>query len=129
VIAGRYGAGMEIRLVRMTDRFDETCAFYGDLLAWPVTHQWPADEHEGRGRLFGYGNARIELIEIFDGAAAEPLRGGFLSVEVDGVVALRDRIVAAGHRLDSEVAEQPWGHRSFSVLDPAGAKLVFFEAI
>jgi catechol 2,3-dioxygenase-like lactoylglutathione lyase family enzyme len=120
---------MEIRLVRLTDRFDEACAFYGDLLGWPITHQWPADEHEGRGRLFGYGNARIELIEIVDGHAPQPLAGGFLSVQVDGVTALRDRIVTAGHMLDTDVAEQPWGHRSFSVHDPAGAKLVFFEVI
>ena len=120
---------MEIRLVRLTDRFDDACAFYDDLLGWPVTHEWPADEHQGRGRLFGFGNARVELIEIVDGSAAQPLTGGFLSVEVTGIEALRDRFVASGHPLDSDIVVQPWGHRSFTLHDPAGAELVFFEGI
>jgi catechol 2,3-dioxygenase-like lactoylglutathione lyase family enzyme len=120
---------MEIRLVRLTDRFDDACAFYGDLLGWPVTHEWPASEHQGRGRLFGFGNARVELIEIVDGSAAQPLTGGFLSVEVTGIEALRDRFVASGHPLDSDIVVQPWGHRSFALHDPAGAELVFFEGI
>jgi catechol 2,3-dioxygenase-like lactoylglutathione lyase family enzyme len=120
---------MEIRIVRLTDRFDEVCAFYGDLLGWPITHQWPADEHEGRGRLFGFGNARIEFIESIDGSAIPPLTGAFVSVEVEQVAVLRDRILAAGHVLESELADQPWGHRSFSMHDPAGAKLVFFEPL
>lgn len=120
---------MEIRIVRTTDRFDDTCAFYGDVLGWPVTHQWPADEHQGRGRLFGFGTARIELIEIVDGSAAVPLQGAFLSVQVDDARAVHDRLVAAGHPIDAELAVQPWGHRSLTTHDPAGASIVFFEKI
>ncbi|MEI8238159.1 MAG: VOC family protein [Actinomycetota bacterium] len=120
---------MEIRIIRMTDRFDATCDFYGSVLGWPVTHQWPANEHEGRGRLFGFGNARVELIEIVDGSAAQPLSGGFLSIEVTDIEALRDHFVAAGHQLDTDITVQPWGHRSFTLHDPAGAALVFFEVV
>lgn len=120
---------MEIRLVRTTDRFDDACAFYGDVLGWPITHQWPADEHQGRGRLFGFGNARIELIEIVDGSAAQPLAGAFLSVQVDDVEAVHDRLVAAGHPIDRPLAVQPWGHRSCGTHDPAGAELVFFQVL
>src|SRR5687768_5387610 len=112
---------MELRLVRVTDRFDDGCAFYGDVLGWPVTRQW--DDH-GRGRIFGYGDAaRVELIE------GEPtdVQGVFVSVEVDDVAALHRRLEDAGHRPDGDPADQPWGHRSFPVTDPTGLRLVFFQ--
>ena len=55
--------------MRETDRFDEACAFFGELLGWPVTHEWD-DGPQERGRIFGFGDsARIELIEVAPGDA------------------------------------------------------------
>jgi catechol 2,3-dioxygenase-like lactoylglutathione lyase family enzyme len=121
---------MELRLVRVTDRFDDACAFYGDVLGWPVTHEWPAGDGQGRGRIFGYGaTARIELIEVLDGSTPPPLSGGFISFEVDDVVTVHERMVAAGHTIVAELAVQPWGHHSFRVLDPIGAEVVCFQHV
>lgn len=117
---------MELRVVRVTDRFDDACHLYGDLLGWPVTREW--DEH-GRGRIFGQGTGRIELIEASAGDTVEPVAGVFVSVEHDDVVTLHDRLVAAGIPVTQALADQPWGHRSFGILDPSGLTVVFFQWI
>jgi predicted enzyme related to lactoylglutathione lyase len=119
---------MEMRVVRHTDRFDEGCRFYGELLGWPVTRQW--DEPE-RGCIFGYGDVgRIELIEA---DAVHHVSGVFVAVEVPagspGVAALADHLTDHGIELVQPVAEQPWGHRNVAVLDPTGMRLVLFEWI
>jgi catechol 2,3-dioxygenase-like lactoylglutathione lyase family enzyme len=118
---------MELRVVRNTDRFDDACAFYSDVLGWPVTTQW--GDH-GRGRIFGYGDVgRIELIETPAGTASVPVSGVEVSVEVDDIQALYDSVSASGHRPLGAPADQPWGHRSFTVHDPAGLSVTFFQCI
>lgn len=116
---------MELRIVRLTDRFDDACRFYGEVLGWPVTREWPADGDQGRGRIFGYGDVgRMELIEV---PAAGPVTGVFLSIEVADVAALAERLLAGGVPLLRGLADQPWGHRNVAVLDPTGIELVFFQ--
>lgn len=122
-----YRARMELRIVRLTDHFDEACRFYGNVLGWPVTREWPADGDQGRGRIFGYGDVgRVELIEV---AATQPVSGLFLSVEVDDVTAIAQRLAAGGIALHRDLADQPWGHRNLAVIDPAGIEVVFFQWI
>jgi predicted enzyme related to lactoylglutathione lyase len=112
---------MEFRVVRITDRFDDVCRFYGRALGWPVTRQW---DDGGRGRIFGFGaDGRIEVIE----GAAEQLSGVFLSIEVDDADAFHDRLVAADVTITQRLGDQPWGHRNFAVIDPEGLQLVFFH--
>lgn len=123
---------MELRIVRFTNAFDAACHFYGALLGWPITHQWPAGDSGGRGCLFGYGDAaRIEFIEHGDDDRYlnEPVRGVFVSVQHLDVVALHDRLVAAGVSILRPVVDMPWGHRAFAVLDPSGIELVHFQSI
>ncbi|MCE9621123.1 MAG: VOC family protein [Actinomycetia bacterium] len=118
---------MELRIVRFTTRFDAACHFYGDLLDWPITHQWPAGEGGGRGCLFGYGDAaRLEFVEREDD---EPVNGIFVSVEHLDVVAVHDRLAAAGVPILRSLADMTWGHRSFAVHDPTGIELVHFQRI
>lgn len=119
---------MELRVVRETDRFEEACAFFGELLGWPVTHEWDDGPHH-RGRIFGFGDSgRIELLEVAPGDA-RPVEGIFCSAETDDVVALHARIVAAGVPIDDPLADRPWGHRSFAVIEPSGMRLVCFQRI
>ena len=118
---------MEFRVVRFTNAFDPTCHFYGELLGWPVTREWPASDGQGRGRLFGYGDAaRIEFIER---DTDDAIQGVSLSVEHPDVVALNARLVAAGVVILRPVTDFPWGHRAFAVIDPSGIELVHFQVI
>jgi len=119
---------MELRVVRETDRFDEACAFFGELLGWPVTHGWDDGPHQ-RGRIFGFGDsARVELIEVTPGAARR-IEGVFCSFECDDVAAVHDRITGADVPIDDPLADRPWGHRSFAVIEPSGMRLVCFQRI
>lgn len=120
-------APMELRVVRLTDRFDEACAFWGDQLGWPITRQWPAGDGQGRGCIFGYGDtARIELIEV---PLAIPVMGLRLGAEVGEATAVHAALVAAGRSPLGEPTDQPWGHRSFAIVDPSGIELTLFQVI
>lgn len=116
---------MELRVVRSTDRFDEACRFYGEVLGWPVTKEWTEG---GRGRIFGFGeSARVELMET-DGEP-EPVSGVFVSAEVDDLEAVIARLRDGGVVLVQEPAVQPWGHRNLAVIDPTGLRLVLFQVL
>ena len=118
---------MELRIVRHTTEFDAVCRFYGEVLTWPVTREWPADDGQGRGRIFGYGDVgRVELIEHHQQV---PVSGVFLSVEHDDIAALQASLVAAGVAMLRGLADQPWGHRNLAVLDPTGLEVVFFQVL
>jgi len=121
---------MELRIVRFTTAFDDAYHFYGELLGWPITREWPATDGGGRGCLFGYGDtARIEFIERSPNDQQDPVTGVFVSVEHPDVVSLHDRLRAAGIPILRPVADMPWGHRSFAVLDPTGIELVHFQVL
>ncbi len=128
---------MELRIVRFTTAFDAACHFYGELLDWPVTHQWPASPSSengggGRGCLFGYGDvARIEFIERADDTddLNDTVNGVFISVEHPDVVAVHDRLAAAGVPIVRGLEDTTWGHRSFAVHDPTGIELVHFQPV
>ena len=53
-------------------------------------------------------------------AARLPPAGVELVLEVDDVVAERDRVTAAGWPLAEDLQDRPWGLKDFRILDPAG---------
>lgn len=118
---------MEMRIVRRTDRFDAACHFWGQLLGCPVTHEWPAGDGQGRGRIFGVrADTGVELIETEGVPAVE---GIFLSVEVADADVLAARLADAGIAVVSPLADQPWGHRSVTVQDPSGIEVTFWHRL
>lgn len=115
---------MEMRVVRVTDRFDAACRFYGEVLGWPVAKQWDADDTQGRGRIFGAaGGGGIEFIE----GDTEPVSGVVVAVEVADATATAARLESAGVALDEPLTDRPWGHRNLAVVDPTGLRVVMFE--
>ena len=121
--------GREFRFVYATPRYDETVAFLRDALGSPVTGSWdrPGDS---RGTLFVAASGIIEVLERADAPQAEPgvpLGGPFMAIEVDDVDALHERIAAKGVAVHHPLADKPWGHRGFSVLDPNGVEISFLS--
>lgn len=53
-------------------------------------------------------------------AARLPPAGVELVLEVDDVIAERDRVIAAGWPLTEDLRDRPWGLTDFRILDPAG---------
>ena len=117
----------ELRVLVGTPDFDDTTAFYGEALGFPVQEQWA--DPGGRGTLFRCASAGV--IEIFEDSPdhpAEAPRGVKVAVEVDDVNALYDRIRNAGVEVVDPIGDRPWGHRNFEIRDPSGLSLVFFTA-
>ena len=53
-------------------------------------------------------------------AARLPPTGVELVLEVEDVIAERDRVIAAGWPLTEVLQDRPWGLKDFRILDPAG---------
>lgn len=61
-------------------------------------------------------------------ANAQPKGAGqYLYLSVDDVDGAHAALVAAGLKLSTEPADQPWGNREFVIRDPDGYKLVIFK--
>lgn len=114
----------EFRFYYFTPAYDETVAFYRDVLQFEVLRSW--DRAEERGTIFRAPNGE-GLIEIEHGDRAPAIHGGFY-IEVDDVDGwygrLRDRApVIAAPTVTS------YGHRNFKLHDPNGIELGFFEYV
>ncbi len=112
---------MTLRFEIFPDDLDVTVDFYTRVLGFRlVTDQ--------RGKASAYvslqrGSVRIGAVRrvIPDARAARlPPSGVELVLEVDDVVAERDRATAAGWPLEDDLQGRPWGLTDFRILDPAG---------
>src|SRR6188768_3237786 len=92
----------EFRFCYATNNYDETIAFYRDLLGWEAFRSWDRGPME-RGSLFRSPNG-TGLIEIVEGPDHPDLQGS-LYVEVDDVDAWHDRITKAGITIDKPLAD------------------------
>ena len=110
-----------LRVVFETDRYDDSVAFYSDVLGLDVADSW--DGPTARGCLFAWGGA---LVEFFEGDWVES--GTRLAMEVADADAEHARLVAAGAD-PQDPADMPWGHRSVFLVDPPGNELNFFQVI
>ncbi len=113
-------------LVGTTD-YAASTAFYRDVLRFTVQEEW--DGSDGRGTLFDTGGGVIEVMEDSPHHPAEPPRGVRVSIEVGDVDRLHLRLADAGVVPTDPLADRPWGHRSFTIEDPSGLPLTFFEVL
>jgi catechol 2,3-dioxygenase-like lactoylglutathione lyase family enzyme len=112
----------EMRVLIHTDEFDKSVEFYGGLLQLPVTVQWGADEHQGRGIIYAAtSDGRIELLE-----GGPPPQGLTVSLQTQDVEAVAARL---GESLKQPPTDQPWGHRNCAAVDPNGITVVFFQVL
>ncbi|MDP6868590.1 MAG: VOC family protein [Acidimicrobiales bacterium] len=110
-----------LRVVFRTNRYDESVAFYSDVLGLDMTDSWGGSGC--RGCLFAWAGT---LVEFYEGDWVES--GTQLAIEVPDAHAQHAQLVAAGGE-PNEPADMPWGHRSVFISDPHGNELNFFEII
>ena len=99
-----------------THRMDVAKAFFGDLLGMTVgmDHGWIVT-------LVGSGQAMPQISFAVEGGSGTPVPD--LSIEVDDLDAVHDRMVGAGYRPEYGPVIEPWGVRRFFVRDPLGRLL------
>ena len=121
------------RYTYFTDRYEETCAFYREKMGFDLMHAWDRDEDD-KGSLFKAGRGLIEVLKrpesdahMYEGLDYRAPQGVFMGIQVWEIDALFDRLRDAGVPFKETVTDQPWGHRSFSAVEPNGLVLFFFE--
>ena len=109
----------------LTDRFDESAHFYGELLGFPTVAQW--DRADSRGRRFDLGGMKLELLDhsrehtqLDLGTVSDRVQ---VVLEVDDLEAMRQRIP-----LDAPPYQPTsWGARIFQLRDPDGVAVTFLQ--
>ena len=121
------------RFTYFTNKYDETCHFYAEELGFNLEHSWDRNEHD-KGSLFKAGKGLIEVMHIpaDDAFKYEALdyrvpQGVFMCIQVFNVDELFGTYKSAGIPFKQEITSQSWGHRSFSVIEPNGLVLFFFQ--
>lgn len=112
---------MTLRFEIFPDDLDAAVDFYMRVLRFRLT----ADRRDQRDEYVSLqrGSVRVGAVRrvVPDVRAARlPPAGVELVLEVDDVVAERDRVTAAGWPLAEDLQDRPWGLKDFRILDPAG---------
>ena len=112
---------MTLRFEIFPDDLEATVDFYMRVLRFRLT----ADRRDQRDEYVSLqrGSVRVGAARrvVPDVRAARlPPAGVELVLEVDDVVAERDRVTAAGWPLVEDLQDRPWGLKDFRILDPAG---------
>lgn len=114
----------EFRFYFFTSKYDETVAFYRDVLQLKVDRSWDrSDQH--RGTVFASPNG-TGLIEVEQGNRLPQIDGGFY-IEVDDIDGWYDRVTAAGATIKKNLGVTDYGHLNFKVVDPSGVDVGFFQ--
>lgn len=123
----------KFRFTYFTDKYDETCDFYKNKLGFNLEHAWDRNEYD-KGALFKAGAGLIEVLlrpaeeeKRYAGLDYRMPQGVFMCIQVWDIDERFDTYIAAEIPFQQEVTDQPWGHRSFSVLEPNGLVLFFFQ--
>jgi catechol 2,3-dioxygenase-like lactoylglutathione lyase family enzyme len=96
-----------------TDRVADAVAFYRDVLGLEVVMDqgWIVT-------LAARDPERPQVSLASEGGSGTPVPD--ISIEVDDLVQVHQRVVAAGLRIEYGPATEPWGVRRFYVRDPCG---------
>lgn len=118
----------EFRFIFRARDYETSLAFYRDGLELPIVSSWDRGPAE-KGTLFQAGSGIIEVLALAPGAEYVPLQGGELAYEVEDVDEWHRRTHDKGLPIRGELADKPWGHRTFSLTDPDGMKVILFTII
>ncbi len=121
------------RFTYFTEKYAETFAFYEQRLGLALEHAWDRNADD-KGALFKCGAGLVEILltpsseeHRSPGLDYRAPQGVFMCIQVWDVDERFERYRAEGIPFQQEITDQPWGHRSFSVVEPNGLVLFFFE--
>lgn len=121
------------RFTYFTDKYLETCNFYKDKLGFNLEHSWDRNEHD-KGALFKAGKGLIEVMHLpedetykYGALDYRVPQGVFMCIQVFNVDELFETYKSSRIPFKQVITNQSWGHRSFSVIEPNGLILFFFQ--
>ena len=121
------------RFTYFTDRYKETCDFYSSSMGFELEHSWDRNEDD-KGTLFKAEAGLIEVLKTplnkdhkIEGLDYRSPQGVFMCIQVWDIDTLFKQYQERNIPFKQELTNQSWGHRSFSVLEPNGLVLFFFE--
>ncbi len=125
--------GGAFRFAYFTEKYEETCSFYEERLGFHREHSWDRNADD-KGALFQVGAGLVEVLqqprdEGLQNAGLDYRSPGgvFMCIQVDDVDDRCAALKSAGVPFAQEITEQAWGHRSFSVVEPNGLVLFFYQ--
>ena len=118
----------EFRFIFRAKDYQASVGFYRDGLELPIVSSWDRGPAE-KGTLFQAGSGIIEVLAPAPGAECVSLQGGELYYEVENVDEWYRRAQDRGLPIRTGPVDKPWGHRTFSLTDPDGTKVVLFSRI
>ncbi len=126
---------MEIREYRSTLKakdFDQTCRFYGEVLALPRLAS--RDAHDGRSAIYQAGSAQIEVTGTPRGQGTdsrvsyhEPEAPMVLTLVVASAEAVYEELVFRDRNIPGGLRKDAAGKTIFGTHDPDGVKILFVE--
>lgn len=123
----------KFRFTYFTDKYKETCHFYTNKLGFNLEHSWDRNE-EDKGALFSAGEGLIEIMhrpsdkeEKISGLDYRVPQGVFMCIQVWNVDTLYKKLKSLDIPFKQDIVDQSWGHRSFSIIEPNGLVLFFYQ--
>lgn len=123
----------KFRFAYFTDKYEETYDFYKNKLKFTSGHSWDRNEHD-KGALFEAGEGIIEILKHpqreehkNQGLDYRTPQGIFMVIQVWNIDELHDIYKDMEIPFKQEIVDQSWGHRSFSIVEPNGLVLFFFQ--
>ncbi len=121
------------RFTYFTEKYKETFSFYEQKLGFTLEHSWDRNEND-KGALFKVGKGLVEILHRpnddypkYGGADYRIPQGVFMAIQVWNIDELFKQYSADDIPFKQEITDQTWGHRSFSVIEPNGLVLFFFQ--
>ncbi|MGD1992944.1 MAG: VOC family protein [Anaerolineae bacterium] len=118
----------EFRLIFRAKDYEPSVAFYRDGLELMIVHSWDRGPDQ-RGTVFQAASGLIEVLALAADRDYVPPQGVEIAFEVEDVDAWYQRVQQKGLPIQGELANKPWGHRTFSVTDPDNIKVIVFSVI
>jgi hypothetical protein len=106
----------QMRVMCYTNDLDSIKAYYTEVLELNIVESWSS------GVMFEIGN---NVIEYFKGSSS-PMTF-LVSIEVNDVDELWDRMRSHMDWVSFDIRDNPWGDRSFGLKDPNGSQIIFFS--
>lgn len=111
----------DLRIELFVADLDEFVRFYTEVLGFELRRDERAQEH--RYVYVTLGEARFGAVPTWEPvspAERHTPRGPEIVLEVDDLIAARDRVIASGWPLAEDLQDRPWGLTDFRLHDPDG---------